>query len=85
MEIKIKKIKPLEGYRLYAEFEDGEAVIYQLTDDLLSWPGFSDLKNIPGLFESVQLDKSRTIVFWNDEGSFLPWELLYYGGKCEKM
>ena len=38
-----------------------------------------DLKNISGLFESVQLDKSRTCVFWNDYID-LPSDAIYEYG-----
>ena len=39
-----------------------------------------NLKNIYGLFEQVQLDESRTCVFWNDDID-LPSDAIYEYGK----
>lgn len=66
MIIKIKSLEPLENYKLYVVFDDGKEVIYDVEDDINEIPSYSDLKNIHGLFKQVQLDYSRTCVFWND-------------------
>ena len=49
---RIKSIKPLQGY--------------DVNDDINTIQEYEDLKNIYGLFEQVQIDESRTCVFWND-------------------
>lgn len=63
---KIKSIKPLDNYMLHVTFDDGRSVFYDVKEDIQSIPSYEDLKNIYGLFQQVQLDQSRTCVFWND-------------------
>lgn len=63
---RIKSLKPLKGYLLYVVFDDGKECIYNVNDDINAIEEYKDLKNIFGLFEQVQLDESRTCVFWND-------------------
>ncbi len=63
---RIKSIKTLPGHRLYAEFDDGRKVNYDLTDDIATLPNYSMLTEITGLFEQATLDTSRTVVYWND-------------------
>ena len=63
---RIKYIMPLSDYKLYAEFDDGRKVKYDLADDIASLPNYSMLMNIEGLFKQATLDSSRTIVYWND-------------------
>ena len=47
-------------------FDDGKDCIYDVNDDINAIKEYEDLKNVYGLFEQVQLDESRTCVFWND-------------------
>ncbi len=83
MIVRIKKLEPLKDYKLYVLFDDGRSVIYDLTDDINTLPGYSDLKTITGLFKHVQLDESRTCIFWNDYID-LPSDILYeYGEECK--
>lgn len=63
---RIKYIQPLENYMLHVVFDDGKAVLYDVKEDIRDIPSYSDLKTIYGLFQQVQLDQSRTCVFWND-------------------
>lgn len=63
---KIKSVKPLKGYLLHIVFDDGKDCIYDVKDDINEIEQYQDLKTINGLFEQVQLDESRTCVFWND-------------------
>ncbi len=63
---RIKKLKPQRDYKLDVVFDDGEEVVYDVLDDINTIEDFKDLLHIKGLFESVQLDTSRTCVFWND-------------------
>ena len=63
---RIKSVKPLKDYFLHVIFDDGKDCIYDVKDDIDVIRGYDDLKNIAGLFEQVQLDESRTCVFWND-------------------
>ncbi len=63
---RIKSIKPLQGYLLHVISDDGKDCIYDVNDDINTIQEYEDLKNIYGLFEQVQIDESRTCVFWND-------------------
>ncbi len=63
---KIRTIKPLKNYMLYVTFDDGKSGLYDVKEDIKQVSAFEDLETIKGLFESVQIDKSRTCVFWSD-------------------
>jgi len=77
---RIKSVKPMKNYMLEVDFDDGKKVLYDVNDDIATLPGYEDLKNIYGLFEQVQLDESRTCVFWNDDID-LPSDAIYEYGK----
>ena len=77
---RIKKIIPKEKYILEVSFDDGKRVFYDLKDDIDQLPGYLDLKRITGLYEAVQLDESRTCIFWNDYID-LPSDTVYEYGK----
>lgn len=79
MIVRIKEIKPLSDFKLSVTFDDGKMVIYDVNDDIVTLPGYEDLKNISGLFEAVKLDESRTCVFWNDYID-LPSDTIYEYG-----
>lgn len=76
---RIKNIKPLDNYILYVVFDDGKSVFYDVKEDIQAIPSYGDLKNIYGLFQQVQLDPSRTCVFWNDYID-LPSDTIYEYG-----
>lgn len=63
---KIKSVKPQDNYILYVVFNDGKTCLYDVKEDINSINQYKDLEEIQGLFEQVQLDESRTCVFWND-------------------
>ncbi len=63
---RIKSVKPMNNFVLQVVFDDGKGVLYNVEDDIDTIPSYQDLKTIPGLFNQVQLDPSRTCVFWND-------------------
>ncbi|MCH5281273.1 MAG: DUF2442 domain-containing protein [Lachnospiraceae bacterium] len=63
---RIKSIEPIKGYFLHVIFDDGKRCIYDVNSDIDTIKGYDDLKKVQGLFEQVQLDESRTCVFWND-------------------
>ena len=65
--MRIAEIQPLPGYRLRVRFDDGRTVVYDVGEDIEAIPSYAALRTIPGLFEQVQLDASRTCVFWKDE------------------
>lgn len=77
---RIKSIKPMQGYILQVVFDDGKKCLYDVNSHIDSIKGYDDLKNIRGLFEQVQLDESRTCVFWNDYID-IPSDAIYEYGK----
>ncbi len=76
---RIKSVEPLEEYILHVVFDDGKSVFYDVKEDIQSIPSYSDLLNIYGLFQQVQLDPSRTCIYWNDYID-LPSDTIYEYG-----
>lgn len=78
---KIKSVKPKAGYKIEVLFYDGTKVLYDLKDDIKSLPRYDELKKVEELYKNVQLDESKTCVFWNDYID-LPSDTIYeYGNK----
>lgn len=78
---RIKSVKPLDNYILYVIFDDGKEVLYDVKDDIDTIESYRDLREICGFFQQVQLDQSRTCVFWSDEID-LPSDAIYEYGKA---
>ena len=76
---RIKSIKPLPDFTLDVSFDDGRRVIYDVKEDM-GLPGYSALRDVFGLFSQVQVDESRTCVFWNDYID-LPSHAIYEYGR----
>ncbi len=76
---RIKNISVLDDYVLFVEFDDGYKVLYDVKDDIKDIPSFRALVNIYGLFNQVQLDSSRTCVYWNDEIDLAGDSIYEYG------
>ena len=76
---RISSIKALSDCLLSVSFDDGRQVIYDVKTDL-DLPGYRLLVEVPGLFDQVQLDESRTCVYWNDEID-LPSDAIYEYGR----
>ncbi|MCH5200543.1 MAG: DUF2442 domain-containing protein [Oscillospiraceae bacterium] len=77
---RIKDIKPMPDFQLYVVFDDGKEVIYDVMDDIRRIDSYKDLAVIHGLFSHVQLDRSRTCVFWTEEID-LPSDTIYEYGR----
>jgi hypothetical protein len=77
---KIKKVKPLDDYVLFVNFDDGRTVLYDVKEDIRTISSYRNLETINGLFKNVQLDESRTCIFWNDTID-LPSDTIYEYGK----
>ena len=55
--------------------------MYDVKDDIQTISSYEALKTIHGLFQQVQLDQSRTCIYWNDDID-LPSDALYeYGAE----
>lgn len=76
---RISSIQPLPDYTLAVAFDSGKHVLYDVKEDF-GLPGYDQLRTVPGLFQHVQLDQSRTCVYWNDEID-LPSDTIYEYGK----
>ncbi len=77
---RIKSVKPLSQFFLEVIFEDGKKCIYDVEEDIKHIKSYEDLREIPGLFQQVQLDTSRTCVYWNEDID-LPSDAIYEYGK----
>lgn len=76
---RIKTVEPMPDYKLKVLFDDGKTVIYNVKEDIKTIESYKDLAAVQGLFEQVQLDESRTCVFWNDQID-LPSDTIYEYG-----
>jgi hypothetical protein len=76
---RIASLKPISDLLLQVEFDDGITVLYDVKEDL-GLPVYQALQSEPGLFESVQLDPSRTCVYWTEDID-LPSDTIYEYGK----
>ena len=77
---RIKSVKPLSSFFLEVVFDDAKKCIYDVEEDIKQIKSYEELRNIPGLFQQVKLDTSRTCVFWN-ENIDLPSDTIYEYGK----
>ena len=55
-------------------------MLYDVKEDMDQIESYRLLRMIPGLFQQVSLDKSKTCIYWNDEID-LPSDILYVYGK----
>ncbi len=76
---KIKTVEPLKDFVLHIVFDDGKKVLYDVKDDIETLPEFKQLTEIQGLWEQLQLDSSRTCVYWNDRIDLASDTLYEYG------
>lgn len=77
---RIMRLEPLENLILKVTFDDGRAVLYDVKEDIKDIPSYQILETETGLFKNVQLDESRTCVYWSDEVD-LPSDTIYEYGK----
>ncbi|MBE5782509.1 MAG: DUF2442 domain-containing protein [Clostridiales bacterium] len=76
---RMKSVEALPDFMLSIVFDDGHRVIYDVKEDF-ALPGYDALRTVPGLFQQVQMDESRTCVYWNDEID-LPSDIIREYGK----
>lgn len=79
---RIQRVTPLPDYILRVLFDDGKTVLYDVKEDMNEIESYRELKDIYGLFNQVQLDQSRTCVFWNERID-LPSDTLYEYGATQ--
>lgn len=66
--IRVKEVKPLDGYKLLITFTNQEVKIFDMKDRL-EQKVFSPLKDI-SLFRRVKIEFGTTV--WNDEIDYCP-------------
>ena len=76
---RIRTVRPLPDFLLSVSFDDGKRVVYDVKEDV-GLPGYIALRDVRGLFEQVQLDPSRTCIYWNSEID-LPSDAIYEYGR----
>lgn len=81
---RIRSVQPQNNYQLYVTFDDGKAVYYDVKEDINTIESYKDLEKSQGLFEQVQLDESRTCVYWNDRID-LPSDAIYEYGRSADL
>ena len=69
----------MDNFILFVHFDDEQKVMYDLKDDIRQISEFKALITEDKLFENVQLDTSRTCVYWNDRIDLPSDTLLEYG------
>ena len=80
---RIKEIHAESDYLLDVLFDDGKHVKYDMKEDF-ALPGYRSLYEETGLFQQVQVDPSRTCVYWTEDID-LPSDILYeYGTLCKQ-
>jgi len=67
---RIVRVKPLEGYRLEVEFDDGLVKVVEL-EEYLFGEVFAPLKD-PRVFRQVELDRVLGTVVWPTGADFCP-------------
>ena len=80
---RIETVEVKNNYNLLIHFKSGETVIYDVEDDINTIEEFSVLKTEPRLFDHVQVDESRTCVYWNDRIDLPSDTLLEYGQRVD--
>ena len=76
---KIKMVEPMPDFKLKVLFDDGKTVNYNVKEDIETIKSYKNLAAVHGLFQQVQLDESRTCVYWNDQID-LPSDTIYEYG-----
>ena len=76
---RIKYVQPMDNFILYVHFDDEQKVMYDLKYDIQQISDFKVLLTEEKLFENVQLDTSRTCVYWNDRIDLPSDILMEYG------
>ena len=68
---KISKVSIIGSYILQVTFDDNKSVKYNVKEDFDSIPAYKDKIFSEELFKQFIVDKSRTVIIWNDICSFV--------------
>ena len=64
---KVQAVKPLDGFILLVDFQNGKQKKYDVSPLLDKWEPFKAFMQINGLFEQVKVDIGGYGVSWNDD------------------
>lgn len=72
--VRVRSVKPLEGFRVHLIFENGTQKEVDL-DPYLHGPVFDPIRNDPAMFRSMKLEEGT--ITW-DNGADIDPDVLYY-------
>jgi hypothetical protein len=72
--VRVRTVKPLDGMRVYLEFEDGTQKTVDL-EPFLWGPVFEPIRNNPTMFRTVKVEGGT--IAW-DNGADIDPDVLYY-------
>lgn len=72
--VRVRSVKPLEGFRVHLIFENGTQKEVDL-DPYLHGPVFDPIRNDPAMFRSMKLEEGS--ITW-DNGADIDPDVLYY-------
>jgi len=73
--ILVRSVKPLEKFKVWLEFSNGEQKVVDL-EPLLRGPIFEPLRQDPNLFRSVRVDDALGTIVW-ENGADIDPDVLY--------
>ena len=73
--VRVDRVTPLEGHRLGVGFSDGTERVVDV-DPFLRGPTFERVRNEPGFFEMVEVDRKLGTVVWPNGADIDP-DVLY--------
>ncbi len=76
---RIAEIKVLPNCMVWAAFTDGAEVVYNVSELFDRFPLFRSMKDVPGIFEQVHIDRRGYGISWHDDID-LDAEELYQNG-----
>jgi Protein of unknown function (DUF2442) len=77
--VRIRGVKPLEGFLVRLEFTDGSARTVDL-EHYLHGPIFAPIRDDPQYFCSMRVDPEAGTIVW-DNGADIDPDVLYHGWK----
>jgi len=80
---KIKKIRCLPFFTVWAKFEDGRQVAYNMASLFDRFEIFKTFQTIPGLFETARISAGGYGIEWNDDIDIAAEEIYVNGTPLE--
>ena len=78
---KISKVSIIGSFILQVTFDDNKSVKYNVKEDFDSIPAYKDIDFSEDMFKQYIVDKSRTVIIWNDIFD-LPSDIIYQYGQA---